>query len=172
MWEEEVFPRALQNHLLQAKHLTTLLALWIPQYLFKNDDSKRQSQDVLDVHDLRAGVWRQFNLFFCFASGFSIHTVLGHTSHTLQIVVIVNLGLFVVFKPAASGARQVAPAEISIKDALIVACVDSRTRVGDEVVSEVRESLRESSLHECGRRLRVSSDREVQRVERTSGHPL
>lgn len=28
-----MFPRALQNHLLQTKHLTTLDELWIPQYL-------------------------------------------------------------------------------------------------------------------------------------------
>ncbi len=33
MWEEEVLPRALQNHLLQDKHRTTLLGLWMPQYL-------------------------------------------------------------------------------------------------------------------------------------------
>lgn len=33
MWEEEVLPRALQNHLLQARHRTTELGLWIPQYL-------------------------------------------------------------------------------------------------------------------------------------------
>lgn len=31
MCEEEVLPRALQNHLLHARHLTTLLALWMPQ---------------------------------------------------------------------------------------------------------------------------------------------
>lgn len=31
MCEDEVLPRALQNHLLQAKHLTTLPALWMPQ---------------------------------------------------------------------------------------------------------------------------------------------
>lgn len=33
MWEEEVLPRALQNHLLQARHRTTELGLCIPQYL-------------------------------------------------------------------------------------------------------------------------------------------
>ena len=33
MWEEEVLPLALQNHFWQVKHLTTLLGLWIPQYL-------------------------------------------------------------------------------------------------------------------------------------------
>jgi len=32
MWEEDVFPRALQNHLLQVKHLMTQLGLWMPQY--------------------------------------------------------------------------------------------------------------------------------------------
>ena len=35
MWDEEVLPRALQNHLLQAKHRTTELGLCIPQYLEK-----------------------------------------------------------------------------------------------------------------------------------------
>lgn len=40
MWEEEVLPRALQNHLLQARHLTTLLGLWIPQYLREYTVSK------------------------------------------------------------------------------------------------------------------------------------
>jgi hypothetical protein len=29
--EDEVFPRPLQNHLLQIEHLTTLTVLWIPQ---------------------------------------------------------------------------------------------------------------------------------------------
>jgi hypothetical protein len=33
MWEPEVPPRELQNHLLQVRHLTTLLGEWIPQYL-------------------------------------------------------------------------------------------------------------------------------------------
>lgn len=33
--DEEVFPLALQNHLLHAKHLTTLDAEWMPQYLYK-----------------------------------------------------------------------------------------------------------------------------------------
>jgi hypothetical protein len=33
MCDEDVLPRALQNHLLQARHLTTLPALWMPQYL-------------------------------------------------------------------------------------------------------------------------------------------
>ena len=32
IWEEEVLPRALQNHLLQIKHLTTQDGEWIPQY--------------------------------------------------------------------------------------------------------------------------------------------
>lgn len=41
MWEEEVLPRALQNHLLHARHLTTLPELWIPQYL------ERQKKSVL-----------------------------------------------------------------------------------------------------------------------------
>jgi hypothetical protein len=31
MCDEEVLPRALQNHLLQARHRTTLLGLWMPQ---------------------------------------------------------------------------------------------------------------------------------------------
>lgn len=31
--DEEVLPRALQNHLLQAKHRTTELGLCMPQYL-------------------------------------------------------------------------------------------------------------------------------------------
>lgn len=33
MWEEDVLPRALQNHLLQDRHLTTLAGLCMPQYL-------------------------------------------------------------------------------------------------------------------------------------------
>jgi hypothetical protein len=33
MWEEVALPRELQNHLLQARHLTTQLGEWIPQYL-------------------------------------------------------------------------------------------------------------------------------------------
>lgn len=33
MWEEEVFPRALQNHFEQLRQRTTVLGLWIPQYL-------------------------------------------------------------------------------------------------------------------------------------------
>lgn len=33
MCEDDELPRALQNHLLQARHLTTLPALWMPQYL-------------------------------------------------------------------------------------------------------------------------------------------
>lgn len=33
MWEEAVFPRALQNHLSQVRHLMTLEELWMPQYL-------------------------------------------------------------------------------------------------------------------------------------------
>lgn len=36
MWEDEVLPRAPQNHLLQGKHLTTELGLWMPQYLVKD----------------------------------------------------------------------------------------------------------------------------------------
>jgi hypothetical protein len=32
MCEEDVFPRALQNHLLQIKHFTTQEGEWIPQY--------------------------------------------------------------------------------------------------------------------------------------------
>lgn len=35
MWDEEVLPRALQNHLLQAKHLTTDAELCMPQYLYR-----------------------------------------------------------------------------------------------------------------------------------------
>jgi hypothetical protein len=31
MWEEEVFPRALQNHFEHVRHRTTLLGLWMPQ---------------------------------------------------------------------------------------------------------------------------------------------
>ena len=33
MCEEEVLPRALQNHLLHPKHRTTVLGLCMPQYL-------------------------------------------------------------------------------------------------------------------------------------------
>ena len=33
MWEELELVRALQNHLLQARHLTTQLGEWMPQYL-------------------------------------------------------------------------------------------------------------------------------------------
>jgi hypothetical protein len=33
MCDEVELPLALQNHLLQARHLTTQLGEWIPQYL-------------------------------------------------------------------------------------------------------------------------------------------
>jgi hypothetical protein len=33
MWVEEPLPRALQNHLLQVRHLTTQAGEWMPQYL-------------------------------------------------------------------------------------------------------------------------------------------
>jgi hypothetical protein len=32
MCDDDELPRALQNHLVQARHLTTLPALWMPQY--------------------------------------------------------------------------------------------------------------------------------------------
>lgn len=66
MCEEEVLPRALQNHLLQERHLTTLLGLCMPQYLgyvsmaFSNVDiqilTRMHEQEVLSLHRRFLGV--------------------------------------------------------------------------------------------------------------------
>lgn len=102
MCEDEVLPRALQNHFWQTRHLTTLEGLWMPQYLY-------QYQHYMPGHrtsilNVRASVGWQLNLLLLLLRLLAIYAAKSHTGERLAVV-IVDIA-FVVVVAAPSRAAQ------------------------------------------------------------------
>jgi hypothetical protein len=76
MWEELELPRALQNHLLQARHLATLAGAWMPQYL-SGSVSQGLSHQAGRVYS-RASVGGELLLFLWGVQIEGLHAIDGH----------------------------------------------------------------------------------------------
>lgn len=125
-----MLPRALQNHLLQVRHLTTVLGLWMPQYLGTKPVSVHAGLDSQALQDLRARMRREFFLLlrlFLLLAGSG-----RRTGQTIEVVVVETVQVIIVVMPASTGAQD---ALVRIDGRQAIVGVQCRSGVGNSLVT-------------------------------------
>jgi hypothetical protein len=145
MWEEDVLPRALQNHLLQARHRTTLLGLWMPQYLSFFQYMLPRPARVMNI---RAGMCRQLLLFFWFRGIVCAIDLMAH--ETLGVVLSQEFRLVIVVLPSSGTLGQAQDTLVRINGRDVITGIDGGCGVRNQVVSHIAEGLHDERSRRKG----------------------